>query len=489
MQPLPEHGGAARACGNGAVRALRRLPARTRDIVARVMLSRVTFDDDQNVRTARLRHEGCGRYSLAVARKFLEGYVLDDDDALFVILHELLHKVHGDLHLSLAEDLPAATANLVCDLFVNSQACSLAFPRGAGVLARFYDPATFPTNLLLAPAQLTAAITPPAECLDKTIDDLQALVTDEAERLRILSALADVFAASGCSAPTVVADIYTRVWLHKDSIIGVVEDLVALIKRGFPFLELVLDADRCLGDHECDGDRGLRNKWQRAAESPAPGRGDREQETSIDVASGEEVRRFKSAFFNAVRSALDIDIDHPVRRPGMTSDRTVVPCAGRRELPLLAAGRPPVFYQSSTQLAEDSYERAHVYVDVSGSTTDVQALMYGLVAFCGDWIGSPVHVFSNRVHDMSLLDLRRGRCKTTGGTDFDCVIEHAVERRHKKIVIATDGYARLSPRSVRLAQGASIRVVGVLLGENVTDRVLTRLGARLVRPGGDDGQE
>jgi len=43
---------------------------------------------------------------------------------------------------------------------------------------------------------------------------------------------------------------------------------------------------------------------------------------------------------------------------------------GRREAMFLANGVAPLFYRSTLVGREESHERVHVYLDVSGSTAD-----------------------------------------------------------------------------------------------------------------------
>jgi hypothetical protein len=142
--------------------------------------------------------------------------VRDDEDALFVVLHEVLHRVMGHLQPGFARRLPASMTNLVCDIAVNAQLARLAFPRGPRVLSRLYDARVYPTNLLLAPPQLLEAF---GACeLADSVPALAARVRDRIQRRRLARVLAKGFRNSGCPIPSVAADRYLRAWLEEEGV-------------------------------------------------------------------------------------------------------------------------------------------------------------------------------------------------------------------------------------------------------------------------------
>jgi predicted metal-dependent peptidase len=51
-------------------------------------------------------------------------------------------------------------------------------------------------------------------------------------------------------------------------------------------------------------------------------------------------------------------------------------------------------------------------------------------------------MYSNKISRITLKELKGGKVETTGGTDFDCVMNHAASLPHgvKKVVAFTDGY-------------------------------------------------
>ena len=66
--------------------------------------------------------------------------------------------------------------------------------------------------------------------------------------------------------------------------------------------------------------------------------------------------------------------------------------------------------------------------------------------------------FSTTVDDLSLSDLAAGRVQTTYGTDFNCVIDHALEAGATRILIITDGYDWVSSPQRQAAEAANLGV-------------------------------
>ena len=62
----------------------------------------------------------------------------------------------------------------------------------------------------------------------------------------------------------------------------------------------------------------------------------------------------------------------------------------------------------------------------------VKGPLYAAVLDCEALVERTVHLFSTRVADVSLAELRRGVCKTTGGTDIGCVAAHMPPRIRRR---------------------------------------------------------
>ena len=119
--------------------------------------------------------------------------------------------------------------------------------------------------------------------------------------------------------------------------------------------------------------------------------------------------------------------------------------------------------------------------------------MTALVRGLGERLAPYVHVFSNEVETMPRIDVSEGHLLTTGGTDFDCVVSHALAQRWRRILVITDGYAGLDSGLTGRALAEGLEAYVVLCGAHVTARhglePLTRGCWRYPETPGRDGDE
>jgi hypothetical protein len=170
---------------------------------------------------------------------------------------------------------------------------------------------------------------------------------------------------------------------------------------------------------------------------------------------------------------------------------TPLPSLSRRSLVLQALGHTPLLHPGVVPWRRRvrSGEQVHVYLDVSGSMNSVLGALYGAVLDCQALVHPQVHLFSSKVVDVTLADLRAGRCSSTGGTDIGCVAEHMQRHRVRRAVMITDGWVG-QPRGEHRQTLSRCRLGVALLGDNAnpTDleafaRHTTKLSS-LSRPAG-----
>jgi predicted metal-dependent peptidase len=115
-------------------------------------------------------------------------------------------------------------------------------------------------------------------------------------------------------------------------------------------------------------------------------------------------------------------------------------------------------------------DKVRVYIDVSGSMDSVLRALYGAVLDCKDRVYRTVHLFSTKVADLSLADLKAGKCESTGGTDIGCVAEHMARNRVTRALLITDGWVG-TPRGQHYKTLARSRLAVAYLGNqfNQTD--------------------
>jgi hypothetical protein len=212
-----------------------------------------------------------------------------------------------------------------------------------------------------------------------------------------------------------------------------------------------------LGDHKGKGDGrplpGLEGIL--GEEGVLGGHGGESKDEQIEPVPAARVSQRLVA---AVALALAPDPAHPRDVRAFFPDRSVVCRPGRRELFLMASGHWPLFYSQPVFSQGEEEHRVHFYIDVSASTKRLQPFLYSMALHLGDLIGQPAYLFSNEVSEVSLSDLSRGLVRTTHGTDFDCVVKHAVENRFAKILLVTDGMAEIEPANKELIRARGIQI-------------------------------
>jgi hypothetical protein len=164
-----------------------------------------------------------------------------------------------------------------------------------------------------------------------------------------------------------------------------------------------------------------------------------------------------------------------VRRMEMDSAVTSSPIPGldRRSMVLRLLGQSPLLHNSHTPWKRSlpSGERVHVYLDVSGSMESLIKALYGAVLDCEGWVFPVVHLFSTKVADVSLTELRRGICQTTGGTDIASVARHMATHRVRRALLITDGWVGI-PRGQNLNTLKRVRLAVAFTGVNVNTKDL-----------------
>ena len=87
-------------------------------------------------------------------------------------------------------------------------------------------------------------------------------------------------------------------------------------------------------------------------------------------------------------------------------------------------------------------------------------------ADCEALVFSTVHLFSSKVADISLAQLKAGQCQSTGGTDIGCVAEHMQKHGVQRALLVTDGWVG-SPKGQHLQTLTQARLAVAYLGESI----------------------
>jgi hypothetical protein len=395
-------------------------------------VGRVGFSS--KVSSACLRLEG-GEFRIEFSREFLRRFVRTSADLLHLVVHEVSHRIEGDLRRPVDAGVPAALTNLAADLRVNAEIEATLLGKTPGYFERLYARDRFPENLLLPPGMLTGL---------KRGVSRELLEPICRERFR------------AARDPSQAARIYLAAWLDRpsfDALLSALEEFLLAPEQ--------LSVIRWLGEHqhgEFDEEAVSRIRgWLNGHACAGPG-----GSLEIDTTEAPPVPQGSAPFYEAVRLALVEDPASLRTRVQISPDRGVLPHVGRRDAYLIAAGHWPGLFAYPAPRLDTDEQRVHVYVDGSYSTRGQWGMLYGLILHLKEEIGDVVWSFSNQVTAVGVDDLRSGRVPTTGGTDFDCVAEHALARGHRKILVLTDGVVSLDAEVARQFRERGISVFLVL---------------------------
>ena len=191
-----------------------------------------------------------------------------------------------------------------------------------------------------------------------------------------------------------------------------------------------------------DAIRRIVEKWP-PPETPVRGRSlsDLVRETAVSTGLAVD-----PAVLATVRRALcEASVaDRRVRSRGLGPVPAVVPLPDPRDRRASVArivGATPLLYASTLADRRARPQIAtHVYLDVSGSVEPWLEDLYGALVALRRHLAPAVHLFSTRVETVPLDALREGVRRTTLGTDVACVLDHALARPVRRVLVVTDGY-------------------------------------------------
>ena len=418
----------------------------------------------QRVQTACIRRSR-DRYTIEFSKEFAEKYLATPEDILFVLLHEIFHKVHGDLDRDLPEEGPVSkqVANLAADMQVNSALCDLFFKGGVGLLSRLYGEAKFPELLLLNPERLVS-IQPAAGAKKgcKPCKNAPSRAGRPLSQVMWRKRILDHFRVAGFDGEDLetLMSCYFEAW-KGETIFEVLYDHLR------PFFGEEPPVIRLIGDHSGRVKGGWKIDlpgWDQVFERGGSGGGLFEDDLEIS-----ELPAVPYKLVESIRRAMESDLANPQLSDGVAAECSPVFFPGRRESFMLASGIWPLFYKVQTDSRQEEERRAHMYLDVSGSTRSTQPLIYSLALHLKDKLGTPYYLFSNVVEELDMADLARGRVRTTGGTDFDCVFEHASRCGFRKVILLTDGFACISPENVAKVKSGQIALFLMLTDSNFVE--------------------
>lgn len=344
--------------------------------------------------------------------KFVERYAASSERLLMLVMHELHHVLLGHTRL-----MPRITNvdNLVFDAVINAMLCRM-FPESehTSLFTDFYSDRKFPECLLRPPAGFSPEnpfwATPPA--------------LEGRGRVEL-------------------ADVYRSLYSEKGA---TYEELYEIFRTHIP--EIAAENVVLIGDHDETNDpykslpfKAVRSIVKHWPDPPEPFRGRSLADLTLPAVCPLSKRHVLRNLLRLVGGVQDSGSGGRDWRQEPTPVQVALPTRDRRGVVLRSLGSPCLLYggQVPSPRLIRCGEKVHVYLDVSGSIGDLKGALYGAVLDCRQFVHPKIHLFSTEVADISLPQLRRGRCISTGGTDIDCVAEHIRTHNVRRAVLITDG--------------------------------------------------
>lgn len=396
----------------------------------------------------------CGpRSRLLINPDFVDEYCRTDEHLFLLVMHELWHVLLAHTRLY---PRPTTAHNIAFDAIINA-GLSRRFPgrEYRGFFERLYPADEFPARLLRPPdgwpnhADFRG---PGPKGTDQVLTQLYRRATDEtAHWADVLALLRDAEA----------------------------EGLVLLGNH---------DADDTDYGSVADGDptgqalRDMVGNWSVGPlTAERPGQGGTPGSWVVDRPDPRRVsKEFESVLRRACRPQPDGERQERASSAPLPITSVLPSRHDRRRLARHRLGLDSLLHDNRLDTPSrrlDQPATARVYLDVSGSMTEyVQDFLGPLTAYVSRRLAT-LWQFSTIVEPLPLDQLRHGRLITTGGTDIDCVLAHALaDPTTTSIVVVTDGYVH--PPAALLAQQLRDRnvAVEVVLPADVPDGPLAEVG-------------
>ncbi len=204
--------------------------------------------------------------------------------------------------------------------------------------------------------------------------------------------------------------------------------------------------------------------------------------------SSEQARR---AFAQTLRRCLGTRSGRERRKaradtPG-TTGMGVLPNARDRLNPARRQlGAPGMLWNQTGQVrarVPEKPSKAHVYLDVSGSMAELLPHLLSILLPYVSQNQADVFQFSNYVEPMPLEDLKKGKLRSSGGTDINCVLRHALEAHpaiHRALIV-TDGYTGFPhPQLAGQIHDQNIRIYTVLPAELAVKTQMAGISTQII---------
>lgn len=412
--------------------------------ILKVVLSTIEIEEDEKTPTAEIRKNN-DFYYIKIGKKFKETFLKTDEDYYFVLLHEYLHAFLSQFYLGRyyieVEKEKRSILNFVFDSIVNYFIAKNLLLKEPPFLKKLY--ANLPYSLYI--------FLNPYEAIKK--GELRKKLYTFLKKKKVLK-------------PKEVAFwINSFLYSGKEDVHQFICFMESYLMKNFANIYTNIILIDSLKEFMEKIPEFLKKFYKKEAGYSEDEKIEKIKIEDRDKFTEETITTFKIALKKALQRGSGSVDDFKIEKV-----KSVVPFPGRRELLFIKRGIYPVFFKKYLRYKNLESKRPRVYIDVSGSTGKFWSFIYGICYFLRDLIGEPIYIFSNRVYEITLEELKEGKIKTTGGTDFDCVAKHILDNGFKKALIITDGYAKMRKNLQSQILKNRVEIYIILLGINMLNR-------------------
>jgi len=388
----------------------------------------LTNDDEITQTACIMKGKQTNKYYLYFNNNFITKNIKDKKQLIFVFLHEIFHKIKGDLLREYCNYyfMSSHVSNIVFDIAINTMLIKNYVKEGFYFLKEFYKDTDYVANFLLSPAFEITDIPDIYSNGEKQEEIIKRIKEKKFKDEHIIKNKEDL------------AKWYIDAWFNDASLQKLIEVLESIVEFSLPPFFILL------GSHGYDLDDMI--------------------EQNIDI-EDEFENNNSNELIKAIRAAMQEEGDRILNDKVITTKRGILPSFGRRELMLLYKKKYPFFFPNTIEDMAQVYKNVNLYIDVSFSVENFLSFVYGLVNSVKAYLNDRVFIFSGEVEEMSINQLKKGLVLSTGGTNFDELVSHAITNDFKKILVITDGRGDISKDLINEIKKRRMEIFVVLLDD------------------------
>lgn len=383
--------------------------------------------------------------------EFLETYVKDEDDLACLFSHEILHQIFGDCldALSISNIDPDAglkhlAQNIAMDIRINSYVVKICEKRNLSykVFDNIYK------TLINENNDKNEKITP----IYKLLAPYSSFTKKELENQHLAPVIKEYQDLYFNKSSSIISyyESYTNIYNYLKEIKDKSPNVLLLGNHGQLSIE---EQEALLGqdpNEDTDGNNlpikspleNIKDGFEHELdEGIKAGYSDIAASSILQIRDGQfklNLNYFKRLSFKSHMSNVKIEGEKKSRYN--VASPSVPKVISKKDLFMLNFGFVPTLWKKKIEVEEKIPKMLPIYLDVSGSMTSYLPEIIRLILNIQEDI-EYVWGFSNKIFKHTFEDLSNGKIKSTGGTDFVCILDHAKEQEYSSILVITDGDA------------------------------------------------